>query len=343
MKIRFKQKKLSLMTLGIVLGLSSTMLFGSNAMAAANITDVDAQMDKICEFYYNIQLDGKYLPDSPGAYHYLRLNSSKTDMDLDLQASGVKNLRYSDLSPEYIGENLLDNRHIDVDQTMTTSPYSHQYTNSVSTSVSEGFKVGGKSTIFKLPILLTGGVDISAEFNSATSTTQTVSDVRTITAPSQNIKVPAGKAYWVKVDLTKKSFGGDVDFTATGKNVKSTLNMLATYSGPGFPRPNKYPSLTFATADMWKKIPDPFKPLVFPNVKFDSNNNLVLNGKAKVEGIFGSKLLVTVYDVTDIADDIKSGKLTDDDIINWINGIHPRSAENHRVMSVVSQKFIDLE
>lgn len=326
------------MTLGIVLGLSSTMFFGSTAMAAANITDVDAQMDKICEFYYNTQLDREYLPDYPGAYRYIRLNSTKTDMDLDLQTSGVKNLTYSDSHPEYIGENLLDNRHIDVDQTMTTSPYSHQYTNSASTSVSEGFKVGGKTTIFKLPILLTGGIDITAEFNSATSTTKTVSDVITINAPAQNIKVPAGKAYWVKVELAKKSFSGDIDFSGTGKNVKSKLDMLATYSGAGFPRPNKYPSLTFATADMWKTIPELWQSLFFPNIKFDSNNNLILNGKAKVEGIFGSKLIVTTYDVTDFADNIINGNY---DITDLINGIQPRSAEIHSPMKVVSQKFID--
>lgn len=300
MKIRLKQKKLFLMTLGIMLGLSSTMFFGSNVIAApdANITNVDAQMDKISDFYFQNELYRKDLPEYPGAYHYLRLDSKKTDMDLDLKTSDLKNMTYSDLHPEYVGENEFDNTHSDIDQTFTTAAYSHQVTNSASTNVSEGFKVGGKSTIFKLPILLTGGIDITAEFNSATSTTNTVTDTKTLTASPQNIKVPAGKKYLVTVDMAKKSFSGDVDFTATGKNVKSKLDMLATYYGPGFPRPNKYPSLTFATADMWKKLSNSQQSQV-GGVKFDSGKNLVLNGKAKVNGIFGSKLRVSVYDITD--------------------------------------------
>ncbi|WP_374016660.1 ETX/MTX2 family pore-forming toxin [Paenibacillus thiaminolyticus] len=322
MKIRFKQKKLSLMTLGIVLGLSSTMFFGSNAMAAANITDVDTQMNKISDFYYKNEFDWKYMPG--GVYRYIRLDSKKTVMDLDLKTSPLKNITYSDLTPEYVGENEFDNTHNPTEGNFKTVSYSHAVTNSASTTVSEGFKVGGKSTIFKLPVLLTGGIDITAEFNSATSTTNTVTDTKTLTVPPQDIKVPAGKKYLVKVDMAKKSFSGDLDFSATGKNAKSTLKMLATYSGAGFPRPNQYPSVTYATADMWKKLSNSQQSQV-GGVKFDSSKNLLLTGKAKVNGIFGSKLRVTVYDITN-----KSG-------------IQPRSAEIDSEMKVVSQKFIDLE
>ncbi|MDY0854372.1 ETX/MTX2 family pore-forming toxin [Bacillus thuringiensis] len=300
MKRLFNPQKTFITKLGIVLGISSTLFFGSNVMAdqATNITDVDAQMDKISDFYFKNELEWKDLPEHPGAYQYIRLDSKKTNMDLDLKASNLKNLTYSDLHPEYIGENEFDNTNGSIDQTFTTAAYSHQVTNSASTSVTEGFKVGGKTTLFKLPILLTDGVDITAEFNSATSTTNTITNAKTLTASPQNIKVPAGKKYLAKVDMAKKTFNGDIEFSANGKNVKSTLNTLAMYKASGFPRPNKYPSLTFTTADMLKKLSTSQQNQV-KGVTFDSSKNLILNGKAHVNGIFGSTLRVSVYDITD--------------------------------------------
>ena len=300
MKILWKPQKAFISNLAIVLGISSTLFFGSNVMAdqTANITDVDAQMDKISDFYFKNELEWKYLPEYPGAYHYIRLDSKKTNMDLDLKANNIKNLIYSDLNPEYVGENEFDNTHSNIDQTFTTAAYSHQVTNSASTNVTKGFKVGGKTTLLKLPILLTSGVEINAEFNSATSTTNTVTDTKTLTASPQNIKVPAGRKFLVKVDMAKKTFNGEVDFSATGYNVKSTLNTLATYYAAGFPRPNKYPSLTFVTADMWKKLSTSQQNQI-NGVNFDSSKDLVLNGKANVHGIFGSTLRVSVYDITD--------------------------------------------
>ncbi|PGQ44798.1 MULTISPECIES: ETX/MTX2 family pore-forming toxin [Bacillus cereus group] len=299
MKTLFKIKKTFITKLGIILGISSTMFFGNNVMAAqaANIIDVDAQMDKISDFYFENELKWKDVADFPGAYHYIRLDSKKTNMDLDLKTSNLKNLTYSDLNPEYVGENEFDNTNGITEQTFTTAWYSHQVTNSASTSVTEGFKIGGKTTLFKLPILLTGGIDITAEFNSATSKTNTVTDTKTLTASPQNIKVPAGKKYLVKVNMAKKTFNGDIDFRANGQNVKSTLNTLATYYGPGFPRPDKYPSLTFTTADIWEKLSaNPQNQI--KGVNFDSNKNLILNGKAHINGIFGSTLSVSIYDIT---------------------------------------------
>ncbi|WP_197093056.1 ETX/MTX2 family pore-forming toxin [Carnobacterium maltaromaticum] len=278
----------------------SIFILGNSFMSAqaANITDVDTQMDKISDFYFKNEFEGKDLPDKPGAYHYLLLESKKTDMDLNLNASDLKNLSYSDTTPEYVGENEFDNRNGEKQQTFTTASYSHQVTNTVSTAVTQGFKVGGKTTLFNKSVLLPDGVDIVAEFNSQTSETKTKTDTKTLTASPQNITVPAGKIYQVKVDMAKKTFNGDIDFSAVGTNVMSSLYMRATYYGPGFPRPTLYPSLSFGTADIYERLSFEQKNQV-KGLNFDTNKNLQLYGKARVNGIVGSKLRVSVYDITE--------------------------------------------
>lgn len=264
---------------------------------SSNVTNVDEQMNKISDFYYQNNLRGKEI----STYYYVnQLKEKKTTMSLDLNASDINNVTYNDLQPEYIGENEFKNT-TDQDQTFTTASYSHSVTNTVSSTVTNGFKIGGSGdTIFKIPILLKDGIKLSAEFNSATSTTNTTTDTKTLTASPQNIKVPAGKTYKVVVNLYKKSFTGDIDFTGKATNVNSKLRVNASYVGPGFPRLDKEYSFTYATADMLKDLTNDQRNQI-TGISFDNKKNLTLNGKAKIEGIFGSKLQVSVYDVTNNA------------------------------------------
>ncbi|PPA86553.1 toxin ETX [Brevibacillus laterosporus] len=267
------------------------------AAYSSNVTNVDEQMNKISDFYYQNNLAWKEI-----STYYLvdQLKEKKTTMSLDLNASDINNLTYNDLQPEYIGEKEFENK-TDQEQTFTTAPYSHTVTDTVSSTVTNGFKIGGSGdTIFKIPILLKDGIKLSAEFNSATSTTNTTTDTKTLTAPSQNIKVPAGKTYKVEVNLQKKNFAGDIDFTGKATNVNSKLTVNAAYVGPGFPRLDKEQSFTYATADMWKDLTNDQRNQI-TGISFDNNKNLTLNGKAKIEGIYGSKLQVSVYDITNNA------------------------------------------
>ncbi|WP_369799655.1 ETX/MTX2 family pore-forming toxin [Brevibacillus sp. SKDU10] len=74
-------------------------------------------------------------------------------------ASDINNVTYNDLQPEYIGENEFQNT-TDQDQTFTTASYSHSVTDTVSSTVTNGFKIGGSGdTIFKIPILLKDGIN----------------------------------------------------------------------------------------------------------------------------------------------------------------------------------------
>nr|WP_309402721.1 hypothetical protein [Brevibacillus laterosporus] len=102
------------------------------------------------------------------------------------------------------------------------------------------------------------------------------------------------------VNLYKKSFEGDIDFTGKATNVNSKLTVNVTYVGPGFPRRDKEQSYTYATADMLKDLTNDQRNQI-TGISFDNNKNLTLNGKAKIEGIYGSKLQVSVYDITNNA------------------------------------------
>lgn len=264
------------------------------AAYSSNITNVDELMNKISDFYYQNNLAWKEI----STYFIAdKLKEKKTSMSLDLNASDIKNLIYNDLQPEYVGENEFHNE-TDQDEPFTTAAYSHTVTDTVSSTVTNGFKIGGSGdTIFKIPILLKDGIKLNAEFNSATSTTNTTTDTKTLTASPQTIKVPAGKTYKVVVNLQKKSFTGDIDFTGKATNVNSKLTVNSAYVGPGFPRQDREQSYTYATADMWKDLTNDQRNQI-TGISFDNNKNLTLNGKAKIEGIYGSKLQVYVYDIT---------------------------------------------
>ncbi|MGC9299167.1 ETX/MTX2 family pore-forming toxin [Bacillus cereus] len=257
------------------------------------ITDVDQQMNKISDYYYNNNLKLKDIGDY---YHIIRLENKNTTMSFSLNADDIKNLQYNDLQPQYIGENEFRNT-TDQEQTFTTASYSQAVTNSVSSTVIQGFKATSTTSLLKIPILLPEGINLNAEFNSASNTTTTNTTTETLTAPPQNIKVPAGRTYKVEVNLLKKKFTGDIDFHGKGTDVKSNLKVCATYYGPGFPRPTKYPSYTYSTADMWRGLTTEQKKQI-TGVNFNNNKDLTIDGTTKVEGIYGSNLEVVVYDIT---------------------------------------------
>lgn len=259
----------------------------------SNITNVDDSMNKTSDFYYKNKLDNKEL----GSYWRINsLQSKKTTMDLEINSSDIQNLKYSDSQPEYIGENEFKND-TNEEQIMTTATYSHEVRNFVDSTVTKGFQAKGEGAFFKIPILLPDGIQLNAEFNSNDTEKKTTDDIKTLTASPQNIKVPAGKTYKVEVTLHKKNFVGDIDFQGKATNVKSDLNVREMYLGPGFPRPDRYPTYTYDTADMWKDLTNDQKNQI-TGIKFDDNKNLILNGTAKLKGIYGSKLQVNIFDIT---------------------------------------------
>ncbi|MRB36787.1 hypothetical protein GH861_27170 [Bacillus thuringiensis] len=116
--------------------------------------------------------------------------------------------------PLFLGNNTFSNTSSE-EQSYNTSIFSQAITYTKSTSIQNGFKtglkVGGKAGI---PFVAEGAVETSLEYNFSSTGTSTSSETNTITAPSQPVKVPAGKTYKVEVYFEKKSTSGTVDLFA---------------------------------------------------------------------------------------------------------------------------------
>ncbi|MDO6632227.1 ETX/MTX2 family pore-forming toxin [Bacillus thuringiensis] len=259
---------------------------------AGIITNVDKQLNKISEYYYDKKLDWTILD----GYRIIYLEDKTTNMkEFKMKAKDFTNIEYGDLNSEYIGENVFTNT-TNQEQTYTTASYTHTFTNSVSTTVSNGFSVGGKTTIFKIPYVLPNGIDISPTINASTAETTTTTDTKTFTAPSQNVKVPPKKIYLVEVKFQKKSFQGNIDFSGSGTGLSSDLSLHMSWQGAGG-RPNKTETKTYKTKNMWDSLNNSEKNNI-EGVKFGNNDDFTVEGTASLKGIVGTKLEVTTYDIT---------------------------------------------
>lgn len=82
---------------------------------------------------------------------------------------------------------------MDEEQSYNTLKYSKTYTESTSTSISSGFKVGGAGDLgnkFILPLILEGAGKINLEYNTGSTETNTTSESYTLEVPPQPVKVP---------------------------------------------------------------------------------------------------------------------------------------------------------
>lgn len=266
------------------------------------IIDIEGKLAEGAKLYFANNLQGKALPDGT-PYKYLRLNNTTTSMDLAINTGDIKNLQLSDKTLESIGGVEYDNRNPsegdDNSQTISTPSYSQTVTNTVSTTVTKGFSLGGKVPLTILPIKLPSGAEINASFNASTSTATTNTNTITLTAPSHSKVVPVGKYYRLEAYVTRTKYSGEFDYTGIGKNVKQKLNILATDTAiGGFPRPDKNLDVSLAGSMVWDQVPDSLKPLYYPGMTYNSKKELEITRTARFEGVTGLDIIVKTIDKT---------------------------------------------
>lgn len=261
-------------------------------------TDVQASLNRVGFAYYNSYIAGTKIGSSPTLTFKDSPDSVETKFNLNITGTS-NNLKFDSSVVEYVGENEFVN---DSDQTQkfSTAKYTKTVTESIATSITKGFKVGGDaSNLFTIPLILNNGVKVNAEFNSSTTETNTKTETKSIEASVQTVEVPPHKKYKVDVVLEQRNFWGDVTFTGEGLNPMTTIKGTARYWGPN--------GMGIWEQHTWSKNTGFFMNAL-PNfslngveIIYNSNtgeSRVKVEGAGRVEGIFGSKLVVNIYDIT---------------------------------------------
>lgn len=294
---------LSLSTSLLLVGLSSMNVAASTSQMpsqnnlkqvsnkAEGVVDVNSELSKINKYYFDDHMSWKVFD----SYRAIRMEGQSTSIpNFNLETDKVHNITVKDMAPEYIGENVFTNS-TDNEQTYNTITYAHTQTKTVSTAVTKGFSVGGKTTVVKIPIVLPNGIDVNATLNSSTTNTTTNTESKTITVPAQAVNVPAHKKYKAVVTYNRKSLSGNINFKGTGTNLTSNITALMSWTG-GMNRPNKQRTFNFDTGKLWDSLSTSQKNNI-QGLKFN-NNSFNIEGTSTIEGIVGTNFEVNTYDIT---------------------------------------------
>ncbi len=272
---------------------NSTTALSESREELFGIVDVDKSFDKMAQYYYFKNLQGKI----ENGYKFTNYKGSSTNLDkFKTTSDKVSDLQITGLLPEYIGGNTFPN-HTEQEQTFSTTSYARTITESVTTTTQSGFSVSGQGGLLNIPIIFPNGTSITASINTSSTLAKQESDTRTLTAPSQAVKVPPGKTYRAEVKLVRKSFKANVGFNGTIAPPLSTdIKMNARWEGAGG-RPNKTVTKSYATQTLYRDMtPSQQKDL---GITFNSTTGQFdVNGKAVIDGIAGSEMEVAIYDIT---------------------------------------------
>ncbi|SDW33437.1 toxin ETX/toxin MTX2 [Marininema mesophilum] len=100
-------------------------------------------------------------------------------------------------------------------QNLSSQEFSKQVTETITTTVTNGFKAGVSETINASFLGIGSSTTLSAEYNYSSAEAKTSTDTVTYTAKSQNIEVPPHTTALVKVYLKKVKAKGKVNLNAT--------------------------------------------------------------------------------------------------------------------------------
>ncbi|PES71937.1 hypothetical protein CN507_07620 [Bacillus cereus] len=190
---------------------------------------------------------------------------------INLEETNVTNV-----VPMFFGSNTFFNETTE-EQTYNTGQFQHEVTHETSTSTQNGFTtgltVGGKTGI---PFVAEGSVETHLEYNFSNTDTKTKSESNTITAPSQPVKVPAGKIYKVEVYFEKKSTAGKVDLFADVLKDGIVFNKFCSLA-----------SQLHLAKETYGVIQSPSDP-----------ESVRVNGTGTFKVEYGTNLIVKTYDIT---------------------------------------------
>ncbi|GEM_PF-1068015 len=273
---------------------------------AVGITDVQSDLKKMGEYYYNNTYAGKKVDHRTYAY---KPDSFDIKMDFSITDFKVGDLKYDTTNLEYLGENIFNNP-TELPQQRVTSKYTKTIQDSITTTTTKGFKVGGDvSNIFSIPIILSNGMKLNAEFNASSTEAKTKSESRTIEASPQTTTIPPGKTYKVEVLLAQRNYWADVTFTGEAKDPRTTIKTTASYTAPNGMIDSKKYTFENNASTLWYGLTDSQRGTLNGigfRCEFTQVGNTVLHqdylqskGTARVEGIYGSLFTVNTWDITD--------------------------------------------
>ncbi|MEB9661383.1 ETX/MTX2 family pore-forming toxin [Bacillus thuringiensis] len=134
--------------------------------------------------------------------------------EFSVSVINIKESNVTNIEPIFVGSNVFEND-TNLDRTYSTGSFSEAITNT------NGFKES-KAGKVKIPFISEAEITQTLEYNFSNAT-------RTITAPSQSVKVPANKIYKTEVYFEKKKTSGKVEMYAdvlTGSVSNGTLRSI---------------------------------------------------------------------------------------------------------------------
>ncbi|WP_177167921.1 ETX/MTX2 family pore-forming toxin [Marininema mesophilum] len=220
---------------------------------------------------------------------------TKTD-SLKVETSNVKFIgepKETNQDLLFMGDAELSNSDSKVTQNLNSDAFSQQYQDTFSSTVTEGWKVGGGLDITaQLSKALGLGFNANGEYSFSKSETQTYAKWTTYNSPAQNIKVPPRKKAIVKVNLQRVKGTGEASLDATiGGNVQYGNTIEA-----GFDEMPVYDLFKDAVSKGYQMPPQ----LSFD----DQNKKLLFKGKGTWEADYGTKYLVDTK-----LEDLDTGKV----------------------------------
>lgn len=138
-------------------------------------------------------------------------------LDINSDESGsmaeiIGKIDYSAADSVYFGKNTLENN-LDTSQKLTTSSYTKSINNSVTTSTTKGWKIGSKVSVkggVSIPFVSKGevAVEVSGEYNSSSTNSETTTISETYTIPPQTIELKPHEKVVVSVYLAQAQASG---------------------------------------------------------------------------------------------------------------------------------------
>ncbi|QFQ28985.1 sulfurtransferase (plasmid) [Bacillus thuringiensis] len=246
---------------------------------------------------------GKHL-DSQREYRTSIGNANFNMRDIEFHSNAVSPdgpPNFTDVGDVFVGHATLNN---DLDEKidLKTDSFSRTLTDSVTTSTTHGFKIGEKTSgKISFPI---GEMsqELSLEYNFSTTDSQTNTDSRTYTIPSQTIPVKPHSSVEVIVMLKRSKATGNVNL------LTKMSGRVVSWNHCYYPLPGeKYgPAYVHSgsLASMVKYAKN-FEKISNLSVNLDDTINLI--GKGTYEAEFGTEYSVTVRPID------KKGKYTGED------------------------------
>lgn len=216
--------------------------------------------------------------------------AGKWEPEVDIKAKKIDNTIKNDENIIHVGDNLFDNTQSSYDQSYNTTSFSRTDSYTTSTQITTGFTNSTTASI-SIPLEFKPGISTTLTFNTSKTDANSYTQSSTYNAPSQNIKVPAGKKYKVSTYFAKYKASGMVELTADvkhyfGKNSKG-------YEEPFDPK-DIYPITDFYKDAIKWGTPDHGFTL-----SPDDSEALRKTGTGKFTTEYGTGFSVKTVDITD--------------------------------------------